>query len=368
VSRLSPDARAVVRALTGLTKQVRRLADARQEDFVLTPDVADDVPPSNVPADRQAAYAAVYAYIRQLDDVMPTSRIDRNAIIWHAVNAALDTHRPMNEAHALADGTEAGFRAALAAVDTQQADRPCDQHPSAPVIGGMCGACTQYPADMRAAPVGDNAPTTDTASRRCVCGDSLEWYIAPAGGAGWVHVDVPELPVLDAHKPRPADDEDAPYLIRVLADRAACGVLSLPGEGDALRRRTEQMIAGRETWKAKAEEIERDRNRLAEELEGAEQRAEAFRQQRDQARGERDRSDEAARLAREQRQEMAEERYAWQERGDRAEAAIERVRRLATDAARTTDAGIDDHAIGRHDMAAVFLAALDGTKQPSTKD
>lgn len=26
---------------------------------------------------------------------------------------------------------------------------PCEQHPGAPVIGGMCGGCTVYPADMR---------------------------------------------------------------------------------------------------------------------------------------------------------------------------------------------------------------------------
>lgn len=34
-------------------------------------------------------------------------------------------------------------------------DGPCAQHPGAPVIGGMCGACTQYPADMRPALASD---------------------------------------------------------------------------------------------------------------------------------------------------------------------------------------------------------------------
>ncbi|MGJ5895132.1 hypothetical protein ACSCBZ_24730 [Streptomyces niveiscabiei] len=61
----------------------------------------------------------------------------------------------------------------------------------------------------------------------------------------------------------PADDEDAPYLLRVLVDRAARGVLSLPGEGEALRRRVEQIINGRETWKGNAEHIEQDRDRIA---------------------------------------------------------------------------------------------------------
>ncbi|MGW2495864.1 hypothetical protein ACWCV2_15370 [Streptomyces pseudogriseolus] len=94
--------------------------------------------------------------------------------------------------------------------DPATADRePCTQHPNAPVIGGVCGGCTQYPTDF----------------------------------------------------PAPADEDgSAPYLLRVLVDRAARGVLSQPGEGEALRRRTEQMIAGRATWKAKAEEIEQDRD------------------------------------------------------------------------------------------------------------
>jgi hypothetical protein len=68
----------------------------------------------------------------------------------------------------------------------------------------------------------------------------------------------------------PAADEGAPYLLRVLVDRAVRGVLSLPGEGEALRRRTEQMIAGRATWKAKAEEIERDRDEWQSRAEQAE--------------------------------------------------------------------------------------------------
>ncbi|NUP17375.1 MAG: hypothetical protein HOV73_25925 [Streptomyces sp.] len=67
----------------------------------------------------------------------------------------------------------------------------------------------------------------------------------------------------------PAADEDAPNMLRVLVDRAARGVLSLPGEGEALRRRAEQLIAGRATWKAKAEEIERDRDIHCAELEQA---------------------------------------------------------------------------------------------------
>ena len=61
-------------------------------------------------------------------------------------------------------------------------------------------------------------------------------------------------------------NEEAPNMLRVLADRAARGVLT-EGEGAALRRRVEQLISGRATWKAKAEEIERDRDQHAAELE-----------------------------------------------------------------------------------------------------
>lgn len=30
----------------------------------------------------------------------------------------------------------------------EEAAAPCEQHPNAPVIGGLCGGCTVYPADM----------------------------------------------------------------------------------------------------------------------------------------------------------------------------------------------------------------------------
>ena len=47
--------------------------------------VPDDADP------RQAAYDAVFAYIRtQPRDFLPATVIDRNAMIWHAVHAALD--------------------------------------------------------------------------------------------------------------------------------------------------------------------------------------------------------------------------------------------------------------------------------------
>lgn len=108
----------------------------------------------------------------------------------------------------------------------------------------------------------------------------------------------------------PVRDDSAPCLLRVLVDRAVRGVLSMPGEGEALRRRTEQIIAGRATWKAKAEEIEQDRND-------------------------------------------------WRSRAEELEAATDRVREAL---ARLHDKG----ATGAQYYAAV-LAALDGTEQPTTE-
>ncbi|MEW2451234.1 hypothetical protein AB0896_27375 [Streptomyces parvulus] len=41
----------------------------------------------------------------------------------------------------------------------QQVDAPCPQHPHAPTFDGMCGGCTQYPADMQpAAPAREEQP------------------------------------------------------------------------------------------------------------------------------------------------------------------------------------------------------------------
>ncbi|MFF5784212.1 hypothetical protein ACFY8P_04485 [Streptomyces sp. NPDC012693] len=59
---------------------------------------------------RQSAYDAVYAYIRTLPvSFLPTTVVDRNAIIWRAVNAALDAERA------------AALREAADAIDARQA-------------------------------------------------------------------------------------------------------------------------------------------------------------------------------------------------------------------------------------------------------
>lgn len=75
-------------------------------------------------------------------------------------------------------------------------------------------------------------------------------------------------------------------------------------------------------------------------------------------------AEEGERRAHEQRQEMAAERYAWQERGDKAEAALARVRR-AFDRLRAAHVNADGEPLSAQDRGVVkaldrILAALDG--------
>jgi chromosome segregation ATPase len=88
--------------------------------------------------------------------------------------------------------------------------------------------------------------------------------VAPSG---YQPTGVRPEPTTSPDTPSPlADDAPAPNLLHVLVDRAARGVLT-EGEAATFRRRVEQLRAGRETWKGKAEEIERDRDRIATQLE-----------------------------------------------------------------------------------------------------
>jgi len=68
-----------------------RVKYVREMHALLAPtrELAPPVTPDTDP--RQAAYDAVFAYIRkQPVDFMPATVVDRNAMIWHAVHAALD--------------------------------------------------------------------------------------------------------------------------------------------------------------------------------------------------------------------------------------------------------------------------------------
>lgn len=77
VSGLNPS------ALAGRRDAVSRIREAARP--------ADEANDSATPDPQQAAYDAVFAYIRQQPvDFLPTTVVDRNAMIWHAVHAALD--------------------------------------------------------------------------------------------------------------------------------------------------------------------------------------------------------------------------------------------------------------------------------------
>lgn len=104
-------------------------------------------------------------------------------------------------------------------------------------------------------------------------------------------------------------------------------------------RRMAQLAAGRQTWKTKAEEMERDR----------------------------DRSDDAVRRILDQRQELAAERYAWQERALRAEATVARVRAECDAIARDVHGKNPVALAGYREANARIRAALDApaAEQPA---
>lgn len=229
----SADAKAVVRAAEALTTQVRRIADTLRTPVVEHVAVADD--------DATTPATTCSARHRRFDD-------GRDCI-----RAAHHTGKDHVD--------ERGFH--------------------------WSDTVAVYPVDPGAVKV---APAPDVP--HCVCGNPIEQAGDPAD---WIHSPGSDTPCTDArpalnrcaHRgPHPgftcaevdasqpyfrvrwdqeqqAADDSAPYLVRVLVDRAARGVLSLPDEGEALRRRVEQFITGRETWKAKAEEIERERDQQA---------------------------------------------------------------------------------------------------------
>ncbi|MET9098319.1 hypothetical protein [Streptomyces antibioticus] len=201
----------------------------------------------------------------------------------------------------------------------------------------------------------------------------------------------------------PAADEDAHRIarrdgLRNLLDRAARGVLVNRGESDLLRQLTEtemreadRLTAELETADRARAEAQRDRDQhaavLAEVLAAFVHKVEGYLIPRRSAeadvvtldrwrsviaptperpwwetvaevRAELEQANEAARRALEQRQQMAEERYAWQERGDQAQAAIGRVRAVAEVI----------EANGIKWAADSVRRALDGTEQPATKE
>ncbi|MFF6904544.1 hypothetical protein ACFY9Q_01210 [Streptomyces sp. NPDC012389] len=81
-----PNHRDLLRAVDRLTTQVRRIADTLETPVA---DEVDAVQTTGSDTERPA-YNAVFAYIRsQPRDFLPATVVDRNAMIWRAVAAAL---------------------------------------------------------------------------------------------------------------------------------------------------------------------------------------------------------------------------------------------------------------------------------------
>jgi hypothetical protein len=142
----------------------------------------------------------------------------------------------------------------------------------------------------------------------------------------------------------PPDDEaqrtERRASLRNLLDRADRNHWLLPDEARMLREHVEAEVRESDTARAVARSNLRHVKTIVPELEQA---------------------NEAARKALEQRQEMAEERYAWQQRGDRAEAEAERLRELLGSEKERADAAIRREETAEEAQAAIerVLKALD---------
>ncbi|WP_237502924.1 hypothetical protein [Streptomyces sp. SID8374] len=91
-----PNHRDLLRAVDRLTTQVRRIADTladgtAQDASALAPPVAttDDGPQTTGVDPERPAFEAVRAYIRSGGEYLPSTTVERNAMIWRAVAAAL---------------------------------------------------------------------------------------------------------------------------------------------------------------------------------------------------------------------------------------------------------------------------------------
>ncbi|ONI48650.1 MULTISPECIES: hypothetical protein [unclassified Streptomyces] len=92
-----PNHRALLKAVGSLTTQVKRIADAladgtAQDSFALAPPVVTDDDGAQTTSDdtERPAFEAVRAYIRSGAEYLPSTTVERNAMIWRAVHAALN--------------------------------------------------------------------------------------------------------------------------------------------------------------------------------------------------------------------------------------------------------------------------------------
>ncbi|MEU7381529.1 hypothetical protein AB0A91_16305 [Streptomyces sp. NPDC042207] len=256
MSQPSPDARAVVRAIDALSAQVRRIADA----LSTTTDAPSGYQPTGVRPEPTTApdTPSPLAADRATDDA-PTTPDDGRPVPLATPCAACGHPYNWHDRPGWCEfkddeNRHCGCAEFVPGEKPQPVDpwrvlgawapaAPCEQHPNAPVIGGICGGCTQYPADMRPAPAADEDALRTT--RR----DSL----------------------------------------LVLLSRAGRGVLK-PDEGALLRQHVEAEIRDADTARAVAAGNKRhvrmlvpEIDRLTAELEDAEQRADGFRTELEQA-------------------------------------------------------------------------------------
>ncbi|WP_439947212.1 hypothetical protein [Streptomyces sp. BBFR109] len=154
---------------------------------------------------RQAAHKIVHRHCDQEDETVPTAATAGTEETGktgdkHRASAAGEAPtphagRPVVTVHGDPGISPAAREAldALADVAVRQMAGPCTQHPHAPVIGGTCGGCTQYPADMCPAPA---------AEPRCTCAG-----VGFGNGDCAVH-----------YPPAPAADEEALLCQHVAAE------------------------------------------------------------------------------------------------------------------------------------------------------
>jgi hypothetical protein len=203
----------------------------------------------------------------------------------------------------------------------------------------IAGFDERLPAYRDATAPGQRRPDNPAPGDAPPCGDQLaDWTCTLPGGP---HPDGRHRDN-DGHwwtqtQPLPAPDDRLrdrmETAIREIADGSDDFIAKLAATCAAVSDRyMAQLVAGRATWKGKAEEMERERDRLAAVIERMKEDGQRLIDrnveyaERAITNGQRaDEAEETARRFLGQRQEMAAERYAWQERGDRAEAERDRI-------------------------------------------
>lgn len=138
------------------------------------------------PADRQPAYDAVFAYIRTLPrDFLPATIVDRNAMIWQAVNIALGapaateaTEDALRYVQVVISGTDefTTNRSALCIADHLRAE-------FADSIAMDITTDAREMTDDPPAPCGHRSPVTGLTPEPSTC-------IRPSGHEGWHRDDV----------------------------------------------------------------------------------------------------------------------------------------------------------------------------------